>query len=98
MRGSGGAGATRTLSSTEVFVSNIPFTFDDARLRSEFAAYSPVEARIVREGQFRVFGFVSFADADTARAAISDKSGRIVEGRRIIVRQAYEKETQEGQQ
>ena len=95
MRGHDGPETTRALSPTEVFVSNIPFTFDDARLRLEFAAYSPVEARIVRDGQFRVFGFVSFADADTARAAIGDKSGRIIEGRKIIVRQAYEKETQD---
>jgi RNA recognition motif-containing protein len=73
----------------KLFVGSLPWGVDDAQLGELFAPYGEVvSARVVTDrdsGRSRGFGFVEFASADSAQAAIEALDGSMVEGRAINV-------------
>jgi RNA recognition motif-containing protein len=79
----------------KIFVGNLPFSVDEAKLRELFAPYGEVDSAAVitdREtGRPRGFGFVEMADAD-ARKAISGLENTEMEGRTLNVNEARSRE------
>lgn len=75
--------------SIKVFVGNLPFSTDDAKLKAEFIKFGNVEsARVVTDkhtGRSRGYGFVEFADQAAADASIVGMNGQQFEGRPLTV-------------
>ena len=74
-----------------IYVGNLPFSANDADLRTLFAGYGDVKSASVitdREtGRSRGFGFVDLADEGAARA-IEELNGSDMDGRQLTVNQA----------
>ncbi|KAL8261268.1 hypothetical protein R6Q59_025317 [Mikania micrantha] len=85
----------RCMSSSKVFVGGLAWATDDMSLREAFGAYGEVhEARVIvdREtGRSRGFGFVTFADAEAASAAIQAMDQRELHGRTVRVNYANDR-------
>lgn len=77
--------------SINIYVGNLPFSYDSSALESLFSSYGDVESAAVitdrDTGRSRGFGFVEMADAD-AQKAIDELNGKDVDGRRLTVNQA----------
>lgn len=69
----------RPASDTTLFVANVPFSTDDAQLRSFFAEHSPKSAHVVRmrNGRSRGYGFVEFENV------AGQKAGLAVDGKEV---------------
>lgn len=75
----------------KLYVGNLPFTVDNAKLKELFAAYEVAEAALIIDkfsGRSKGFGFVTIADDEAANKAISEMNGKDVEGRELKVSEA----------
>ncbi|KAI3726843.1 hypothetical protein L1987_66649 [Smallanthus sonchifolius] len=85
----------RCMSSSKVFVGGLAWATDDTSLREAFTAYGEVyEARVIMDretGRSRGFGFVTFADSETASAAIQAMDQRELHGRTVRVNYANDR-------
>lgn len=76
----------------KVYVGNLPFTVDDAKLRELFSAYGEVtEATVIKDkfsGRSKGFGFITFSEDDAAKKAISEMNGKQFDGRALTVNEA----------
>lgn len=77
---------------SKLYVGNLPFAVDNAKLSEIFSAIDGVEvveAIVItdkfNEGRSKGFGFVTVADADQAQKAIEAMNGSEVDGRKIVV-------------
>ncbi|MEI1279623.1 RNA-binding protein [Leptospira venezuelensis] len=81
--------------SSKLFVGGLSWSTTDLTLRQAFETHGAVqEANIVvdREtGRSRGFGFVTFADQNSANAAVSELNGKDLDGRNIVVSVAEDK-------
>ena len=81
--------------STKLFVGGLAWATDEKSLRGHFEGCGEVaEARVITErdtGRSRGFGFVTFAEADGATAAIESLNGTELDGRSIRVDRATER-------
>ncbi|WP_346017008.1 RNA-binding protein [Pseudenhygromyxa sp. WMMC2535] len=81
--------------STKLFVGGLPWAMDNQRLKEVFAEFGVLEdARVILDretGRSRGFGFVTYADDEGAEKALQ-LDGQEVDGRRIRVDRAQEKE------
>jgi RNA recognition motif-containing protein len=81
--------------SNKLFVGGLSWGTDDEALRdafSEFGDVSDVKVITDREtGRSRGFGFVTFANAAEAKAAISSMDGTTLDGRTINVNEAQDR-------
>ena len=75
--------------SCELFVGNLDFQVDNARLKEIFSAAGEVQkAEVVTDretGQSKGFGFVAMVQEEGAQAAITKLHGQDVGGRKIAV-------------
>ncbi len=80
----------------KLYVGNLSFSTSEAQLRELFAAHGDVtSASLVMDretGRPRGFGFVEFANADQAKAAIAGLNGKNVDGRDLTVNEAKPRE------
>ena len=85
--------------STKLFVGGLPWAMDNERLKEVFAEYGDVaDARVILDretGRSRGFGFVTYANEEGAEKALA-LDGQEVDGRRIRVDRATEKERSGG--
>ncbi|QCD80992.1 nucleolin [Vigna unguiculata] len=86
----------RTFSSaTRIYVGNLPWTVDNARLEQVFSEHGKVEeARVVSDretGRSRGFGFVTMASEADVNDAIAALDGQELDGRPIRVNVAEER-------
>jgi cold-inducible RNA-binding protein len=85
---------------TRLFVGNIPYSTSEDELRrlfSQVGRVDSVEIPLDRQtGRPRGFGFVQMANDQEAQTAISRFDGFILDGRRIRVNVAQERETRSG--
>jgi RNA recognition motif-containing protein len=76
----------------KLYVGNLPYTTSEDDLRELFSAYgTPTSVNIVVDrfsGRSRGFGFVEFADAAEAQAAIEALNGKELGGRTLTVNEA----------
>ncbi len=80
----------------KLYVGNLSFSTSEAQLHELFAAHGDVtSASLVMDretGRPRGFGFVEFANADQAKAAIAGLNGKNVDGRDLTVNEAKPRE------
>ncbi len=80
---------------SKLFVGGLSFNTTDIGLRDGFARFGEiVEAKVILDrdtGRSRGFGFVTFADAAAAQAAIAEMNGTEFEGRNIKVNEAEDR-------
>ena len=73
----------------KLFVGNLPFSFDDAKLSETFSEFGEVtDAKVITDkfsGRSKGFGFVTFATDEEAAAAAEALNAKDVEGRPLTV-------------
>lgn len=76
----------------KVYVGNLPFSVDKAKLEELFAPYGEIEEAMVISDKFsgrsKGFGFVTFKDDAAAKKAIEEMNEKDVEGRPLKVNEA----------
>ena len=76
----------------KIYVGNLPFSVDKAKLDELFGTFGDIEESIVISDKFsgrsKGFGFVTFKDDESAKKAIADMNDKEVEGRNIKVNEA----------
>lgn len=76
----------------KIYVGNLPFSVDDAKLKEIFASYGEIEEATVIVNKFnnrsKGFGFVTFKDEESAKKAIEEMNEKEVEGRPLKVNEA----------
>jgi RNA recognition motif-containing protein len=81
---------------TNLFVGNLPYTFDSAKLGEIFAqAGVVVSAKVITDkysGRSRGFGFVQMSTDEEAKKAIEMFNGKDVDGRPLVVNEARVRE------
>ena len=79
----------------KLFVGGLSWDTTDDGLRQAFASYGEItEAKVITDrdtGRSRGFGFVTFAQDDDAKTAISKMDGTSLDGKTIKVNEAQEK-------
>ncbi|OGD75045.1 MAG: RNA-binding protein [Candidatus Coatesbacteria bacterium RBG_13_66_14] len=83
----------------KLFVGSLSWDTTDQTLRDAFKRFGEVvEAKVITErdsGRSRGFGFVTFADDEAGRNAISEMNGTELDGRTIRVDEASERKPRE---
>ena len=82
----------------KLYVGNLPWSVDDAKLKELFAAYEPEEANVIVDKfskRSKGFGFVVIPNDESAQKAIAEMSGKDVEGRDLKVSEAKPMEARE---
>lgn len=86
----------------KLFVGNLPFTFDDAKLAAVFTEADPslkvVEAKVITDrftNRSKGFGFVTLETDEMAQTAISSLHGKEIDGRPLTVNVARPMEKRE---
>ena len=78
-----------------IYVGNLPYSMDDAELRSVFEEFGQVDsASVIKDkftGRSRGFGFVEMPDSEGG-AAIEATNGRNAGGRNLVVNEARPRE------
>jgi RNA recognition motif-containing protein len=81
---------------TNLFVGNLPYSMDSAKLEELFAQAGAVaSAKVISDkysGRSRGFGFVEMATDDEAKKAIEMFNGKDVDGRPLVVNEARPRE------
>lgn len=76
----------------KLYVGNLPWSVDDAKLAEIFSKYSSVTAANVikdREtGRSRGFGFVELSDDEEADRAVREMNDADIDGRKLVVNEA----------
>lgn len=85
----------------KLFVAGLPYDLDDQELNEIFSDYGTVgSAKVILDRETRKsrgFGFVEFADAAHAQAAMEALDGAELSGRKMTVKQAEERAPGTGQ-
>lgn len=80
---------------TKLYVGNLAWATTDESLRSAFESFGQVTDSIVLKDRFtgrsRGFGFVTFATAEEANAAVAQMNDQDLEGRQVRVNVAAER-------
>ena len=83
-----------------LFVGNLPYTVDDARLAELFAAAGTVvSAKVIKDkysGRSRGFGFVQMSTDEETKKAIEMFNGKDMDGRPLVVNEARPPKTAQG--
>ncbi|MBI2405019.1 RNA-binding protein [Candidatus Gottesmanbacteria bacterium] len=81
---------------TNLFVGNLPYTVDSAKLEEIFAQAGTVaSAKVIADkysGRSRGFGFVEMSSDAEAKKAVEMFNGKDMEGRALVVNEARPRE------
>ena len=84
----------------KLFVGGLSWDTTDDGLRQAFASYGEItEAKVITDrdtGRSRGFGFVTFAQDEDAKSAMSKMDGTSLDGKNIKVNEAQEKSPRGG--
>ena len=76
----------------KIYVGNLPWSVDDNKLKEMFSEFGEItEAVVIKDkysGRSKGFGFVTFADDESAKNAVSEMNEKEIEGRAIKVTEA----------
>ena len=75
----------------KIYVGNLPFSVDEAKLRDLFSGYETKEITLITDkfnGRSKGFGFVVIEDEASAKEALKEFDGKEVEGRELKVSEA----------
>lgn len=83
------SGGENLMTNNRLYVGNLPFSVSSDDLRAAFAAFGEVTNATViidkASGRSKGFGFVEYADDDSAAKAIEAMNGKEMDGRSIVV-------------
>jgi len=86
--------------SRKLFIGGLSWSTEDDGLRRAFEQFGEVtDAKVITDrdtGRSRGFGFVTFADAESARSALAEMDGQPIDGRTVRVDQAKERNDRGG--
>lgn len=81
--------------SNKLFVGSLSWNTDDHGLQAAFERFGQItDAKVISDrdsGRSRGFGFVTFADASSAQAAVQEMNGAELDGRTLNVDIAQER-------
>ncbi len=81
-----------------IFVANLNFKFQDQSLKELFENYGEVSsAKVITDrmsGRSKGYGFVEMPNDTEGQAAIHDLNGKEVQGKALVVKQAYDKDSE----
>ena len=84
----------------KLYVGSLSWNTDDSGLKAAFEEFGEVtEAKVITDrdsGRSRGFGFVTFVDSESARAAIDGMNGTELDGRTLKVNEAQERAPRRG--
>jgi RNA recognition motif-containing protein len=75
----------------KIYVGNLPFSVDEAKLKELFSGYETSEIALITDkfnGRSKGFGFVTIEDDEAAKKAIAEFNEKDVEGRQLKVSEA----------
>ncbi len=75
----------------KIYVGNLPFSIDEEGLKKLFSEYTTEEITLIKDkfsGRSKGFGFVTIADDEVAKKAISELHEKEIEGRKLTVNEA----------
>ncbi len=75
----------------KIYVGNLPFSVDEEGLKKLFSEFNPEEVTLIIDkfsGRSKGFGFVTIADDEVAKKALSEMNEKEVEGRKLKVNEA----------
>ena len=75
----------------KLYVGNLPFSVDEEGLKDLFKDFNAEEVTLIKDkfsGRSKGFGFVTIADDEVAKKAISEMNEKEVEGRALKVNEA----------
>ncbi len=75
----------------KIYVGNLPWSIDEEGLKKLFAGYETEEVILIKDkysGRSKGFGFVTIADDESAKKAVSEMNGKDIEGRELKVTEA----------
>lgn len=85
---------------TKIYVGNLPWRTTDEELKALFEAHGEVsDAKIVMDretNRSRGFGFVTMAEANAAKAAVTAINGQAIDSRNLVVNEAHEQGSRGG--
>ena len=88
------------MANKRLYVGGLPYEISDDKLREVFVAHGTVEsAQVVTDrfsGESRGFGFVEMSTQEEAAAAVGALNDTDLDGRRITVAEAREREDRGG--
>ena len=80
----------------KLYVGNLPWSIDDAKLKELFSSYGEISEAIVIIDKFskrsKGFGFVTFSNEEDGKKAESEMNGKEMEGRELKVNEAKPRE------
>jgi len=81
---------------SKIYVGNLPFSFGEKELRETFGSFGDIsEATVISDrysGRSKGFGFITFANEEDAKKAVSEMNGKEIGGREIKVSEAKARE------
>ena len=81
---------------SKIYVGNLPFSVDSEKLKGLFSEFGEItEATVISDrfsGRSKGFGFVTFADDESAKKAIEGMNEKEIEGRGLKVSEAKARE------
>jgi len=75
----------------KLYIGNLPFSMSEEDLRALFESYSAEEITLIKDkfsGRSKGFGFVTIADDEVAKKAMTEVNDKEVQGRQIKVSEA----------
>ena len=75
----------------KLYVGNLPWNIDEEGLKKIFKGVAVEEITLIKDkysGRSKGFGFVTIADDEVAKKAITDLNGKDIEGRELKISEA----------
>jgi len=75
----------------KIYVGNLPFSIDEEGFKKLFAGYPTEEVTLIKDkfsGRSKGFGFVTIADDEAGKKALSEMNEKEIEGRKLKVSEA----------
>lgn len=85
----------------KLYIGSLSWGIDDHGLREAFEPFGEIEyAKVITDretGRSRGFGFVTFYEANDAKAAMDEMNGKELDGRQVRISEAIEREPRRNQ-
>eukprot|EP00164_Ancoracysta_twista_P000761 GFYU01001002.1.p1 GENE.GFYU01001002.1~~GFYU01001002.1.p1 ORF type:complete len:615 (-),score=237.21 GFYU01001002.1:434-2278(-) len=85
---------------TNVYIKNLPESWDDKKLQEEFGKFGPITSASIMSGQdakSKGFGFVNFGEPEHALACVEEMNEKEMDGKTLYVGRAQKKAEREAE-
>jgi polyadenylate-binding protein len=91
-------GGSKQFKYTNIFVKNLPAEMTKEQMEDLFRVYGEITSSVIsvdKETKSRAFGFINFATAEQATAAVDGANNMEIEGKKLYVSRAQKKDERE---